>query len=62
MEELGGMRGYLQNVIVGSEVRGDVCVLDKFASPTQPECCSRHREIVFIAMPASDTVTSASPY
>lgn len=54
--------GYLQKVIVGSEVRGDICVLDKFTSPTQPECCSRHREIVFSAMPASDTVTSASPY
>jgi len=56
------MRGYLQKVIVGSEVRGDICVLDKFTSPTQPECCSRHREIVFSAMPASDMVTSASPY
>lgn len=29
------MRGYLQKVIVGSEVRGDICVLDKFTSPTQ---------------------------
>lgn len=25
-----GMRGYLQNLIIGSEVRGDICVLDEF--------------------------------
>lgn len=54
VEELGWYHGVLMKVIVGSEVRGDICVLDKFTSPTQPECCSRHREIVFSAMPASD--------
>ena len=61
VEELGWHEGVLAEGDSWQWSEGRY-VLDKFTSPTQPECCSRHREIVFSAMPASDTVTSASPY
>ena len=56
--EDGGGAGWHEGVLTECDSwqwsEGNICVLDKFASPVQPECCSRHREIVFSAMPASD--------
>ena len=62
VEELGWHEGVLAEGDSWQWSEGRYMCFRQVYFTNATECCSRHREIVFSAMPASDMVTSASPY